>query len=118
MFNWIKNLFAGLDRTEAASARAGQAMEDVATLLEQARDALRQRLQGAPKRLLPSRTRPRRSRPGTAARKSPARNNHTHEKGPGQVTEPVTCPGPFSFPISQRKEDPHDRRLRNPPGQR
>jgi hypothetical protein len=43
--NWIKNLFAGLDRTEAASARAGQAMEDIASLLEQARDALRQRLQ-------------------------------------------------------------------------
>jgi hypothetical protein len=48
MLNWIRKLITGIDRTEAASERAATAMEGIADLLEQARDALKQRLQGAP----------------------------------------------------------------------
>jgi hypothetical protein len=46
MITWLKRLFGGLDRTEAASERAATAMEGIADLLEQAHVALRQRLQG------------------------------------------------------------------------
>jgi hypothetical protein len=48
MLIWIKRLFGGFDRTEAASERAAVAMEGIADLLEEAHTALRQRLQGAP----------------------------------------------------------------------
>jgi hypothetical protein len=46
MFHWIKKLFTGLDRTEAASERAAVAMEGIADLLKQAHVALRERLAG------------------------------------------------------------------------
>ncbi len=48
MFEWIVRLFRGLDRTTAAADRAGAAVEDIATLLEQARDQLRARLGHVP----------------------------------------------------------------------
>jgi hypothetical protein len=44
MFNWIKKLLGGMDRTEAASERAAAAMEGIADLLEKAHLALQQRL--------------------------------------------------------------------------
>jgi hypothetical protein len=47
MLNWIRKLFTGLDRTEAASDRAALALEGIADLLEQAHVALRQRLVGS-----------------------------------------------------------------------
>jgi hypothetical protein len=47
MFHWIKKLFTGLDRTEAASERAAVALEGIADLLEKAHVALQQRLIGS-----------------------------------------------------------------------
>jgi hypothetical protein len=46
MFAWLKRLLLGFDRTEAASERAAVALEDIASMLEKARDALQQRLEG------------------------------------------------------------------------
>jgi hypothetical protein len=47
MFQWIKKLIGGMDRTEAASERAAVAMEGIADLLEKAHLALQQRLGAA-----------------------------------------------------------------------
>jgi hypothetical protein len=47
MFNWIKKLVSGMDRTEAASVRAAVAVEGIADLLEKAHLALQQRLGAA-----------------------------------------------------------------------
>ncbi len=41
---WLKRLFGGMDRSEAASERIATALEGMAADLEAARDALRQRL--------------------------------------------------------------------------
>lgn len=48
MFGWLKSLFGGMDRTEAASLRAAEAMESIATMIEEARDRIRERLGTAP----------------------------------------------------------------------
>jgi hypothetical protein len=40
LITWLKRLFGGLDRTEAASECAAAAMEGIATLLEEAHAAL------------------------------------------------------------------------------
>src|SRR5262249_25519454 len=47
MFNWIKKVIGGMDRTEAASERAAVALEGIADLLEKAHLALQQRLGAA-----------------------------------------------------------------------
>jgi hypothetical protein len=47
MFNWIKKLIGGMDRTEAASERGAVATEGIADLLEKTHLALQQRLGAA-----------------------------------------------------------------------
>jgi hypothetical protein len=44
MFKWLAGLFAGMDRQTAAAERAAVAAEDIASMIEQARDQLRNRL--------------------------------------------------------------------------
>lgn len=44
MFNWIKSLFASLDRGEAAADRIGAALEGIADDLERLRSQVRQRI--------------------------------------------------------------------------
>lgn len=44
MLTWVKSLFVGMDRAQAASERIGKAMEDIAGDVEGLRDAFRARL--------------------------------------------------------------------------
>lgn len=44
MFDWIKRFFGATDRVTAAGERAAAAAEDIATMMEQARDQFRARL--------------------------------------------------------------------------
>lgn len=43
MFEWVKRLFGATDRVTAAGERAAKAAEDIADMIEQARDQIRER---------------------------------------------------------------------------
>lgn len=54
MLNWVRNLLSGFDRTQAASERTATAMEDIADMVEQARDQLKAKLEAKTTKELPA----------------------------------------------------------------